>query len=76
MRIEAIDKIRATDDDGSNFHMEPGDVRRCGDNLGKLACRMGWAKDVDGNVETGQKSRDPVTVTPQNLVVEPDLKGK
>lgn len=76
MRIEAIDRIRATDDDGRDLHMEPGDIRTVGDNIGKLACERGWAKDVDGKVETGEKSRDAVTVSPNNLVAEPKLKGK
>lgn len=76
MRIEAIDPIRATDDPlegeerGRDIIMEPGDIKTVGDNFGALACRMGWARDVDGQVETGEKSREPVTVTPQNLVVE------
>jgi len=75
MRIEAIDKIRAKDDDGRDLHMEPGDIRTVGDNFGALACRMGWAKDVEGKVETGQKSRDPVTVLPQNVVAESSTKA-
>lgn len=76
MRIEAIDPIRATDDPregetvGRDIIMEPGDIKTVGDNFGNLACASGWAKDVEGNVPTGEKSRDPVTVTPENLVVE------
>lgn len=74
MRIEAIDPIRATDDDGRDLHMEPGDVRTVGDNFGKLACSLGWAKDTEGNVPTGQKSPRPVQVTPDNLVMKPKIK--
>lgn len=74
MRIEAIDRIRATDDDGSAISMESNDVKTVGPNFGALACRMGWAKDVDGNIPTGEKSRDPVVVTAQNVVVEPRVK--
>lgn len=68
MRIEAIDRIRAQDDDGSDLRMEPGDIKTVGDNFGALACSQGWAKDCDGKVETGEKSRDSVTVQPQNIV--------
>jgi len=75
MKIEAIDRIRATDDDGRDLHMEPGDVRTVGPNFGKLACNMGWAKDIDGAVPTGEKSNRSVTVTPNNLVQRPKIKG-
>jgi hypothetical protein len=75
MKIEAIDRIRATDDDGRDLHMEAGDVRTVGPNFGKLACSMGWAKDVDGNVPTGEKTNRPVTVSPTNLVVKSRIKG-
>ena len=75
MRIEAIDKIRATDDDGSDLRMEPNDIKTVGDNFGNLACSLGWARDVDGNVPTGVKPRRPVVVTPNNLVVKPKIKG-
>lgn len=74
MRIEAIDRIRALDDDRRDLHMEPGDVKTVGDNFGKLACSMGWAKDVDGIVPTGEKSNRAVQVTPDNLVIKPKLK--
>lgn len=74
MKIQAIDRIRATDDDGRDVHMEPEDVRTVGPNFGALACQMGWAKDVDGKVPTGAKSTRPVQVTPDNLVVKPKLK--
>lgn len=70
MRIEAIDPIKATDDDGTVLYLLPGDIKSVGDNFGKLACSLGWARDMDGVVETGQKSTRRVTVTPQNIVVQ------
>ena len=70
MRIEAIDSIRATDDDGSVIHMEAGDIKTVGGNFGALACKMGWAKDVDGAVETGEKTTRKVVLTPANVIVE------
>lgn len=73
MKIEAIDPIRATDDDGRDVIMEPGDRKSVGPNFGKLACQMGWASDVDGQVATGEKRRDSVAVTPNNLIVEPEV---
>lgn len=81
MRIEAIDAIRATDDPepgekrGRDIHLEPGDRATVGPNFGALACRMGWAKDLDEQVATGEKTREPVTVTPQNTVVEGDARA-
>lgn len=74
MRIEAIDRIRDTDDDGTDLRMEPGDIKTVGDKIGKLACDMGWAKDVEGKVPTGEKRTGPVTVTPEKLIVEPTVK--
>lgn len=70
IRIEAIDKIRATDDDGRDLHMEPGDIRTVGANIGALACASGWAKDADGVIPTGEKSRDSVMVSAQNVVID------
>lgn len=70
MRIEAIDRIRATDDDGSAVHMEPSDVKTVGENFGKLACELGWARDVEGKVPTGERRSGPVTITPQNVIAE------
>lgn len=74
MRIEAIDKINATDDDGSELHLAPGDIKTVGENFGKLACGMGWARDVDGVVPTGERSTRRVIVTPENIVVETKAK--
>lgn len=76
MRIEAIDPIRATDDDGSDIKMQPKDVKQVGDNFGALACNMGWAKDVDGKVPTGKKRPGSVTVTPNNVVADAVTKTK
>lgn len=73
MRIEAIDPIRDTDDDGTDIRMETGDIKTVGPKLGRLACSMGWARDVDGNVPTGQKRTGPVTVTPEKLISEPSV---
>lgn len=70
MRIEAIHKITATDDDGSPIGMAPGDIKTVGENFGKLACTMGWARDVEGNVPTGEPSTRRVLVTPQNQIIE------
>lgn len=67
MRIEAIDRIRDRNDDGSDLHMEPGDIKQVGDIAGARCCRHGWAKDVDGNVPTGAKSTNPAVVEAQAL---------
>jgi hypothetical protein len=72
MRITAIDPIRATDDDGRELHLEPGDTLTVGENFGRLACQLGWASDADGVVETGPRRTGPVRVTPENLISESD----
>jgi len=68
MQIEAIDPIRATDDDGRDIVMQPGDRLTVGENFGKLACEMGWAQDVAGQVPTGEKRTGAVEVSPQNVI--------
>lgn len=70
MRIECLDRIRATDDDGAPVKGEPKDQLTVGPNFGALACRMGWAKDLEGKVATGEKSTKPVTVSPANVIIE------
>lgn len=66
MQVKAIDSIRDYYD-GRDIILEPGDVLTVPDVWGAMACQNGWAEDVAGQVPTGEKSRDPVTVEPQNI---------
>lgn len=70
MKIQSVGRLRATDDDGRDIAMEAGDVLTVGDTFGKLACEMGWATDVDGNVATGERRTGAVEVTAQNVISE------
>lgn len=76
MRIEAIDPIRDTDDDGTFLRLEPGDIKTVGPQFGKYACQMGWARDIEGKVPTGERRTGPVTVTPDKVIVEPEIETK
>ena len=50
MKIEALETFLH---DGQRY--EAGDVRTVDDGLGAYFCKCGWAKDVDGNVETAPR---------------------
>ena len=57
MRVE-ITEERLSDTDpetGRHYLHEAGDVITVPDSLGKTWCKHGWAKDVDGNVPTGER---------------------
>lgn len=36
-------------------HMQQGEIRVVDDHLGQFYCANGWARDVDGHVETGAR---------------------
>lgn len=38
-------------------HLQLGEIRVVDDQFGKFACANGWAKDVDGQVETGERGK-------------------
>lgn len=63
------------DDDGSDLHLEPGEVRDVGAEAGRLACKMGWATDLDGVVSTGERESGPVALQPKAVATE-ITKGK
>ena len=52
MKIEILEKIMHGRD-----VFEAGETRMVPDDVGKLFCDCGWARDVDGNVATAE--RDP-----------------
>ena len=63
MRIEMLEKVMHERD-----VYEKGDTRTVSDELGMHFCGMGWAKDVDGTIETGARNINAVTLTPDNVV--------
>ena len=57
MRVEITEK-RLSDTDPETDHrylQHEGDVISVPDSLGTKWCSLGWAKDVDGNVPTGER---------------------
>ncbi len=63
MRIEVLEKFKHS---GQTYEL--GEVRVVGPALGIQACANGWAKDLDGNVETGELKRgDNASLNPENI---------
>ena len=63
MRIEALTEFLH----GRERYMQ-GDVRTVADDLGAYFCQCGWAKDLDGNVETGNPGPTDVILAPDSVV--------
>lgn len=63
MKIEALEKFMHGWD-----VFEQGDIRTVDAEHGAYFCNCGWAKDVDGKVETGKRDTTTVTLAPDNAV--------
>lgn len=51
MKIEALETIKS---DG--YVLDAGDVKtQVPEAIGSKWCALGWAKDLDGNLETGER---------------------
>lgn len=66
MQIRARSAIRDYVN-GRDLILEAGDIATVPDEWGRAACANGWVEDIDGVVPTGEPSRDPVAVHPQNV---------
>ena len=57
MKVEITEKrlSDADPDTGRHYLQGEGDVISVPDALGKKWCELGWAKDVDGKVPTGER---------------------
>lgn len=57
MRVEITEKrlSDACEETGRHFLQHEGDVVTVPDSLGQKWCKHGWAKDVDGKIETGER---------------------
>jgi hypothetical protein len=57
MRVEiAEERLKDTDtESGQTYNLGKGDVITVSEMTGRRWCENGWAKDLDGNVETGQR---------------------
>jgi len=63
MKIELLEKVMHGRD-----VFEAGDVRTVQDDLGAYFCSCGWAKDVDGNVETAERDIHAKRMVPDSVV--------
>lgn len=63
MKIEMLEKVMHGRD-----VFEEGDVRTVDDDTGAYFCACGWAKDVNGKVETVARDPKEVRVVPDNVV--------
>ena len=52
MRVEIIESSIKHEIDGVLVTFEQGDIRTIPDVHGVFFCKNGWAKDLDGNIET------------------------
>lgn len=59
MRIELLETVKHERD-----IYESGDVRTVPDGVGQYFCAQGWAKDVDGNVATGERDVNAARLAP------------
>lgn len=62
MKIEMLEKVMH-----GREVFEAGDVRTVADDLGEYFCSCGWAKDVDGNVETGERNTTAAVLAPDSV---------
>lgn len=63
MKIELLEKVMHERD-----VFEAGDVRTVDDVIGKYFVEMGWAKDVDGNIPTGERNTTEIRLAPDSAV--------
>lgn len=70
-------KIEITEGNGKNGHAIVwegmsyfnGDQRTVPKALGELFCSLGWARDIDGNVETGARDTSPKQLDVENTKI-------
>lgn len=69
MRVEILEERLSTKDrtTGRLYVQVRGDIITVPDELGAKWCSLGWAKDVDGNVETGERIVRGARIEPHNV---------
>lgn len=66
MKVEFLESVKhAIDDELKSF--SEGDIVTVPDAVGEYFCSLGWAKDVDGKVETGERDTNKVVLTPARV---------
>ena len=64
MKVEVLEVKLSSD----GFVGEKGDMFTVPDDVGAAWCKNGWARDVSGTVETGERSTKPVTINPKKMI--------
>lgn len=64
MKVEVLEERLSSD----GFIGEKGDIFTVPDEVGQCWCKAGWAKDLAGNVETGERNTKPVTINPKKMI--------
>lgn len=69
MKVEILgDRLSTTDHEtGRHYQQVQGDTISVPDALGARWCSLGWAKDVDGNVPTGQREPGMHRIQPHSI---------
>lgn len=62
MKVEILEDVRH----GRELFVK-GDRRTVDDDVGTYFCALGWAKDIDGAVETGLRNTAEVVLTPDSV---------
>lgn len=71
MKVEVLEKVlRGKDrETGKHYDLVEGDRATVSEPCGRAWCAHGWVKDVDGNVETGERVVRGRKVKPDNIKV-------
>lgn len=70
MRIQVLEKkLKDTDPfTGTRYDVTEGTELVVHDDYGARLCRLGWAKDLDGNVPTGERKEGVEVLSPKKAV--------
>ena len=63
MKIEMMENVKH-----DRLDFAEGEIRVVDDAVGAYFCEMGWAKDVEGKVETKPREPRDVRLVPENVV--------
>jgi hypothetical protein len=72
MRVEILEeRLRDTEPETEDtpeirYDLQKGNIVDVSDERGEYWCSQGWAKDLDGNVETAERRVLNATLAPQN----------
>lgn len=72
MRVEITEERLSDTDPVTERHylQHKGDIITVPASLGEKWCSLGWAKDVDGNVETGERIPGARTLEAHDVVIK------